>query len=306
MDPAHLLDGLWVPVAQKGHALYDVKGDFDGLQIGFLGVQLDAVHQSVLLAIAARTAQAKKANGVLIKGTSNDLMARQMELLEITGLARNQDVSLVHCRAYALLSDAGMTTNKDGYKQLMQVLKEMSTIVMWRGQWDPETKREKGNTSNLLGFELDGQDLAITLNWRMTDAIFGPQSVFINLHERRALEDPVVKILHCWLSGFIRLPRERGRSSQLMAGKGAEIDTLIRHVWGKRPCTDSVMGNRRMRIREALDLINTLPDWGVRIEGKHAFVSRIRGAVNDGTLLPGDLAEAEEMYQHRLALGKAD
>lgn len=32
LDPAHVLDGLFVPVYKKGLALYDVKGNFDGLE----------------------------------------------------------------------------------------------------------------------------------------------------------------------------------------------------------------------------------------------------------------------------------
>lgn len=281
IDPAHLLDGLFTPTAKKGEALYDVKGEFSGMEIKFEGVQMSVLHQSLLLAIAARTAQQPKGESVLVRGTADDVRSKQLVLLEITGKAESSDVSIVKCSAYALLNDAGMETGSFNYKTMLTLLHQMSTVTLYRGQG------ANGGTSRLLSFQHTGSEFTVSLNWRLTDAIFGGQNIQISLHERRDLSDsPVAKILHAWLSGFIRL------GATLMAGRGADIDTLIKHVWGKRPCSDNVIKQRRMRIRDALSQINKLHGWTVRLEGTHAFISRPKELPMSGMHeLPGDFIE---------------
>jgi hypothetical protein len=61
-----------------------------------------------------------------------------------------------------------------------------------------------------------------------------------------------------------------------MAGEGAEIDTLIRHVWGKRPCSKDVVKNRRAAIIRAIKKINTLPGWETSIKKTHVYVRRTK------------------------------
>lgn len=284
MDPAHILDGLFVPRVQKGQALYEVEGEFDGGTIGFRGVQLGAEHQSILLAVAARTAIQKNTNGLLVHGNQGDLMARQSTLdLFPTGEAKGQETSKVNVSAYALLEDAGMGTGGDDYKRLLSLLFDMSTITMYR------QRGKKGATSRLLGFKHDGDKISVELNWRMTDAIFGRQNIKVSLHERYGLGS-VAKVLHTWLSSHIRPGGRLGKN-----GGGAFIDTLIPHVWGRRPCTDKVKRNRRQRVREALDEIKGLDGWIVRLEGDKVLVSRPKelpyARKGHQELLPGDIAE---------------
>ncbi|MCP3713128.1 hypothetical protein M3I54_40680 [Paraburkholderia sp. CNPSo 3274] len=281
LDPAHVLDGLFVPTSKKGEALYDVCGKVNGGEISFKGVQLSSAHQSVLLAIAARTGrQGAKANGLIVAGTENDLLAQQLFLLEPTGKAKEQEFSQVECAAYALLRDAGMDTGSADYRRLRELLHEMATVVMYRGV------KGAGGTSRLLSYQHHVDHFIVSLNWRMADAIFGGQNIQVSLHERLALsESPVAKILHTWLSAYIR------PGSHLMAGRGADIDSLVSHVWGKRPCSDAVNRQRRGRIRDALDSVGKLRGWAVRLDGPRVYVSRPRLMERASDPTPGELLE---------------
>lgn len=284
VDPAHLLDGLFTPTAKKGEALYEVEGSFGGLTIAFKGVQMSVAHQSLLLAISARTARQASATSVLVTGNAGNLQHKHVKQLSLTGKAEGMDVSIVECTAYSLLVDAGMNVGGKSYNAMINMLHEMSTVTMYRGAG------LKGGTSRLLSFSHDGKQFIVTFNWRMADAILGKQNVQVSLHERNYLkESPVAKILHAWLSGHIRL------GGQLMAGRGAEIDTLIRHVWGNRLCSKDVSKKRRSRIKEGLTEIGKLDGWIIRLEGTHAFISRPKelSKLDKCEMSPGDVAEFE-------------
>lgn len=280
LDPAHVLDGLFVPTVQKGQALYDVCGTFDKGEISFRGVQLSVAHQSVLLAIAARTGRQPKAEGLLVAGTADDLLAQ----IAPTGRAKEQDFSLVKTSAYALLLDAGMETGASDYHKLRELLHDMSTVIMYRGI------KGEGGTSKLLSFQHQEDKFVVSLNWRLTDAIFGGQNIHVSLTERLQLSSyPVAKILHTWLSAYIR------PNQQLMAGRGAEIDTLVKHVWGNRPCSLDVQRKRRSRIREALVEVNKLEGWTASVVGTHAFISRPKLLERASSIpTPGELFEATQ------------
>jgi hypothetical protein len=284
VDPAHLLDGLFTPTAKKGEALYEVEGSFGGLTIAFKGVQMSVTHQSMLLAISARTARQPKAISVLVTGNATNLQHKHVKQLTLTGKAESMDVSIVSCTAYSLLVDAGMNAGGKAYEAMINMLHEMSTVTMYRGAG------LKGGSSRLISFSHDGDQFKVSFNWRMADAILGKQNVQVSLHERNFLKRyPVAKILHAWLSAHIRL------GGQLMAGRGAEIDTLIRHVWGNRPCSHDVIKKRRSRIKEALNEIGKLNGWVYRLEGSHAFISRPKelSGIEKCELSPGDVAEFE-------------
>lgn len=285
LDPVHLLDGLFVPVAKKGEAMYDVQGEFDGGTTSFKGCQLDATHQSVLLAVSARTSRAG-AKVVVINGASTDPYAMRVLLpLKVEGKAAEADFSVVQCTAYSLLTDAGIEPNSAGYKKLKELLHEMTTVSLRRDY------KGFGGTSSLLSASWkDDGTVSVTLNWRMTEAILGGQNVKISLHERHELgkRTYAAQILHTWLSGYIRL------GGDLMAGRGAEIDTLVRHVWGKRPCNDNVMKQRRIRIRKALEKINNLEGWICRFKATHVFVYRPKELPwGNDAITPGEQSEYE-------------
>jgi hypothetical protein len=290
LDPAHILDGLFVPKVLQGQALFGVEGQFDNGVVRFEGVQLGVEHQSILLAVAARTGRQGAAKGILARGTADDLMARQWSMLEATGPLAEEDVSLVECSAYSLLMDAGMGDSASDYQNLLRLLVHLGSVVMYRSR--TAKGHTKGGTTHLLSFQHEDDRLAVTLNYRMTHAIFGGQNVRVNLHERHSLRSPVAKILHTWLSSYVR------EGYSLMAGQGAMLDTLARHVWGKRPASDVTIRKRRAMLREALEQIADARGldgeraWSFAIEGQKVQVHRSKPVEIIGAdMSPGDVAE---------------
>lgn len=241
-------DGLFVPKRSKGQALYEVHRKWDAGIISFKGEQMTAAHQSVLLAICARTAR----SGYLIRDHQAEVESRQTEL-GLHELLNDVDMSFLEISAYDLLLDADMGTGGKDYRTLIGLLHEMSTVSVYR-----EVPGKKKRISPLIQFPkaFDGHLLPIRLNWRLAASIFGEQNVRVSLHERRQLQTPIAKIAHCWFSCFIR----EGQS--LMNGQGAYLCTLTKHVWGPRPASDEVWRKRRQLLKHALlEEVGRLDGW---------------------------------------------
>jgi hypothetical protein len=305
-DPLHFMDGLFTPRVQKGQALYNVKAHFkkSKTKIEFLGCQLGVEHQSVLLAVAARTAREKVGDGYLaIEGDEDDLQARQLQFLklkdDLADIEENR-VSMVRCTAYGLLTDAGMSQSASDYKNLERLLAEMSTVTMWVDY------AGSGGTSHLLSFQYDKQKrMVVSLNTRMAEAVLGRRRYAkVSLYERHALKSSVAKVLHGWLSAYVR------PEGSLMAGQGANLDSLVAHVWGRRPCSEDVHWKRRGLVRQALaeiggqvsiadgqEIIHRGIGWTVQQDRDLVLVSRPKGmvpselAIFGKDVLPGDVAE---------------
>lgn len=292
-DPAFATDGLFVPTARKGHALYDVGREYDNGEIRFEGVQLTAAHQSVLLAVCARTGR----GGLRVKGSKDDLLgaqyglefnedaaSRNIEALKPKGLAEAEDTAVVECSAYAILADAGMDDGGNNYATLSKLLTQLGTVVMYR------RVGKRGGSSNLLSFEHDGDRMSIALNWRLAASILGDrQNIQVSLYERQKLGGAVPRLLHAWLSCYVR----QGHS--LMNGQGAGLDTLARHIWGKRPVSESVKRKRRFELRKAIEEVGRLPGWSSSVDGKN--VARFTRPKDIDVDLPGDDAELKERFE---------
>ena len=243
-------DGLFVPKRSKGQALYDVQRQWDMGIICFKGEQMTAAHQSVLLALCAQTSR----SGFLIRDHVERVTDRQVEL-GLPDLLDDVEMSFLEISAYDLLLDADMGTGGKDYRALIGLLHEMSTVSVYR-----EVPGKKKRISPLIQFPkaFEGDKLPIRLNWRLAASIFGEQNVRVSLHERRRLETPIARIMHCWFSCFIR----EGQS--LMAGKGASLHTLAQHVWGRRPASDPVWRKRRAKLKRALlDELGQLNGWAI-------------------------------------------
>lgn len=266
VDPMFMTDGLFVPTARKGQALYEVGREYDQGEVVFKGVQLTAAHQSVLLAVCARTGR----SGLLVKGTKDDTLGNQMTLdffenpkagrdalaaLEAVAEAERKDKTLVECSAYSLLLDAGMETGGKDYKKVANLLSDLATVVLYR------RVGKRGAASNLLSFVHDGDKMSIALNWRLAESILGEaQNIQVSLMERHGLSASVARLLHAWLSAHVR------QGFSLMDGQGAKLDTLARHVWGNRPVSDSVKRNRRSELRKAIEEIGQLDGWAADVD----------------------------------------
>jgi len=271
-DPAFACDGLFVPRSQKGWALYDVGKEFDRGEIKFEGVQLTAAHQSVLLAVCARTGR----HGLDVLGSRSDLKGLQVSLdlddkPEITiedeidalldmlfddieaGVAPNQNTALLEVSAYSLLTDAGLVGGGNGYKRMIELLRQLSSVSVYR------CVGKMGATSRLISFKHNGDRMNILVNWRLAAAVLGNgQFARISLFERSDLKTAAAKVLHAWLCCHMR------PGSSFMGRQGVYLDTLIPHVWGKRPAMNALATRkRRMALRDALSEIGSLGGWAV-------------------------------------------
>lgn len=287
IDPAFLTDGLFVPRANKNKAI-NIENSWDQGVIRFRGVQLGAVHQSVLLAICAR---AGRDGELIVKGSKKDLHAMQIELLHCADDAREADTAIVEATAYSLLADAGLGQSGTSYDRLEEYLTDLQTLVVYR-----QLNGSKiGGGSNLLNFSHQANHFKIALNWRLARAILGDaQFVKISLFERNHLIEPVAKILHAWLSSNVRFGQPLG------FGNGVYVDTLLPHVWGNDSPSEDTIRQRRRRVKSALNEINGVNNWICNQLEKKWYITRPKGLGNDWLASPGELKEAEMMSCIRL------
>lgn len=273
-DPAFACDGLFVPRSQKGWALYDVGKNFDRGEIKFKGVQLTAAHQSVLLAVCARTGR----HGLSVIGSKSDTRGLQASLpidqddnegsnesddldalLDMlfedieTGDAPKQNTASIEVSAYSLMTDANLSDGGGGYKRMIEMLSDLASATVYR------RVGKRGATSRLISFRHNGDRMNILVNWRLASAVLGGgQFARISLFERNDLKTAAAKILHAWLCCHLR------PGASFMGSQGVSLDTLIPHVWGHRPATSAVATRkRRAALRDALVEIGALGGWAV-------------------------------------------
>ncbi len=259
-DPAHLLDGLFVPTrGKKRERLYVAPRDFDGVLIGYQGFeQLGADDQSVLLAIAAQLG----IDGDFIGDNPPGPVAQELRSLmdfkidfkdengQDQEFDREELLASRQTTLRSLLIDAGYKEVDGGraladMKNILNRLSNAQIRERSRNGWD--------RRCNLVSASFDDQTgkTYIAINPRLTKAVFHGQCVKISLFERNVLDGDVAKILHSWLSSNIRPGWALGR------GNGARIDTLATHVWG--PAWEAMPANQKSRkrcqFRDALDQI---------------------------------------------------
>lgn len=252
MDPAHLFDGLFVPVSGKARPKLCVHPKKHGeFQIGFYGYdQLGAFDQSVLLAVAAQLG----IDGLIVNpdplGEVGQQLRLQMYPKDVKDCRREYRAKKTSLRS--LLLDAGHKDADNG-----KAMADIKTALNRLGNaqinevnpftgWNQRCNLISTSWNNLSG------ELFIAANPRMSGAIFRGQHVKVSLFERNALSSDVAKILHAWLCSNVRLGRSLGN------GHGTMLDTLLPHVWGPdhdKKTAAYVMSKRRSKLRSALDEI---------------------------------------------------
>lgn len=263
--PTHLADGLFVPRSEP-EGKTDIRNIWDGGEIHFMGYkQLSVFDQSVLFSACARTG----VEGLLVIGNSKSTEGKEVQLklplltdeeLKKEGVVKSQNHSLGKTSAYLMLIDTGVKPGGYQYQRLIESLKKLSNITVYRSKITDSGKKV-GGSMNLLSFTHDENDqIVIFLNWRLAGAILGNnQNIQISLVERRKLKNSVAKILHAWCCGFIRL------GECLMNGRGASYDSLCQHVWGISyyELSENAKKQKRRRVKEALEELSSLDGWQV-------------------------------------------
>ncbi len=246
IDPAHLMDGLFVPTnGKKRGRLYVAPRRFGDTRISFQGFeQLGAEDQSVLLAVMAQLG----IDGLTISnnpGGPISLFLRQE--LEMKGSDTDANLRTKKTTLRSILIDAGY----DPYRGTSDITASLNRL----GNAQIREQKDKGwdRRCNLLStsFNKETDELHVAVNPRLAGSVFGGQHVKISLYERNTLKTEAAKILHSWLCSNIRLGKALGN------GNGAHIDTLVPHVWGIGTESESrqVQSKRRCILRDALDEI---------------------------------------------------
>jgi len=276
-DPAMTADGLFMPRANIKKRV-DIKRKHNQGTVRFLGPQLGVLHQSVLLAICARIgmegghvrpAEAKDDKKAVVElldasDVAEDLRAEAKDdkkaVVELPGAydgAKDQHVGLLETSTYALMLDAGMSTGGKQYERLIECLTELAAMTIYR------SVKGKGGISRVISFSHIGDQLTISVNWRLTAAIFGAQNVQISLKERNQLGSSAAKILHTFLCAHTRL------GTSFMAGQPVKINTLKKHIFGEpdRQQSRSAVYKQKKQLTAALEEVSQLDGWVIESVG---------------------------------------
>ena len=266
-DPAHLnINGLFIPKLKdkNNQQLRKFYGKYNGGTLEFWTIQLTAQHQSLLLAIAART---RLEGSQYLPDTADATEAKLRVDLKLEDAALQQPNSIVVLSAFQLLQECGMSYDDGAYLQLEHLLRtlSMATIFYKRGN--------DSGSSHLMSYQKKGDKLAISLNWRLTAALITGSFSKIDLDERRELSSfPVSKVLHAYLSAH--MSSISGGGDQYIYGNYCDIDTFIPHIWGNDLYTDDMKRYYRKQIKAALILLGKLEKWQVDIKKGRAQITR--------------------------------
>ena len=288
LDPAHLLDGLFVPTngKKRGRLLVPLR-EFGEYEIGFQGFeQLGTDDQSILLAITGQLGL----DGLVIDAKSEGTVSKQL-LLDLRFSKENDSaVATRETTLRSLLIDAGQSPDVGTNKVKASLNRLANTQIR-------EINKSTGWDSrcNLISvsFNHKTHQVHVAANPRLTRAVFKGHHVKISLLERGELKTEVAKLLHSWLCSNIRLGQALGR------GNGAHLDKLAPHIWGGAwdDFAASDKSKKRGLVRDALFEIaeNTrhIHDgygWAIDCEKDRVLVSRPK-AMPMGGLTPAEWAE---------------
>lgn len=302
LDPAHTLDGLFVPMNGKKSRgrLYVPQRRFGDLEIGFQGFeQLGTGDQSILLALTAQLG----IDGLVIDADSCGPVSRQLR----TDLEFKRDdgapLASKQTSLRSLLIDADYNPNTSTNKAKASLNRLRATQIReinWETGWD--------RVCNLISvsFNRKTDEIYVAANPRLTGAIFKGQHVKISLYERNELKSEVAKLLHCWMCSNIRLGKALGN------GNGAMLDTLAPHVWGAGAWDSFAASDKSKKRSQLRDALNEISDRTRKLHNGYGWeidqtssglvlVSRPKDLpVIEMTtgLTPGQVAEAMDEWLH--------
>jgi len=295
--PTHLTDGLFVPKRKKA-AKTDIERIYDGGIIHFMGfAQLSGFDQTVLFAVCARAG----IEGLYLLGDKDDLKNQYTlfpmlleEKLERKSAVTESAITYEKVTAYSLLKDIGKADGKRNYRLLIDSLKRLSNITVYR------EKNGQGGSMNMLSFAHDKfKNIQISLNWRLAGAILGEQqNVQVSITERLEIPSAAGKILHAWCSGYLK------RGGDHFFEQGISYEKLCQHVWGEKVFDDLSKQRKSDRIqslKKALKEINKLEWWTVKLGKTKAHIKRPKNApwIEEIVGTPGEI---EDLYISQTSL----
>lgn len=245
LDPSHLFDGMYIPTKGKKRTSqklgpYDCSNKIITIRSH---EQLGVDDQSMNLAIAAQIG----INGNTFeepKGEISSLLKKEMQIIGV----ENSTLAAMKTSLRSLMIDAGYNSPDSG-KSLREARECLDRLRLTNiREYDPETGWDRSANLISVYFNHKTGEVFVAVNPRLTEAIFFGQDTRISLFERNLLSSEPAKLIHCWLSSYVR----QGKS--LAQGNGAYLDTLAPHVWGPNNENESrqVRSKRRNLLAKAL------------------------------------------------------
>lgn len=251
VDTKLLVDGLFVPTKgiKRGKLLTEPV-HIGGARVQYQGFdQLGTDDQSVLLAVCAYLG----IDGLIIKphkpgdGVYARQLALDMNLESRDGFPPEEKRKLISQKTtyYNILKIAGYR-NLNATKDLRTILNRLSNVQA------RYTTKKWDYSVNLLRYACNkvNNEIYVAINPEMTRALLGGQHAKISLYERQVLQTEVAKLLHFWMSGYIRFGCSLGKN-------GVHLNKLCRHVWGPNhdKASKYTVSRRKTHIKVALNQI---------------------------------------------------
>lgn len=248
LDPSHLFDGMYIPTKGKKRTSQKLGPyKFSNKIITIRShEQLGVDDQSMNLAIAAQIG----INGNTFeepKGEISSLLKKEMQIIGV----ENSTLGAMKTSLRSLMIDAGYRSPDSG-KSLREARECLDRLRLTNiREYDPETGWDRSANLISVYFNHKTGEVFVAVNPRLTEAIFFGQDTRISLFERNLLSSEPSKLIHCWLSSYVR------QGESLANGHGAYLDTLAPHVWGPNHDNESrqVRSKRRHLLAKALDEI---------------------------------------------------
>lgn len=272
-------DGLFRPLRNTGaRAKLDVTyRDRRGRTMRWYGP--DALGADDLRILQALVALAEAGPERLSPYPAEPDAKRLRDDLKPEGDARGKNSVRLITSKTRLLATAGYATGGSIHARIFSqggVLERLHGVSIIMRQTD-ERGVERIAGSHLLSVAAHGDQIAIALSWRMSALALGtePRYATLSLVETRHLKSDTARILHQYLSAYVRLG----------GSQSPALDTLVERVYGRDAAPDAKADARRRqhrtRIRVALAEIGALPAWTVEINGERVVISRKRAIPQD-------------------------
>lgn len=237
--PGHRPSGLIVEYSHDGTDFLFTGGDW-----------LDVRDQSIFLAMIGLAGIYSSPLG----SENTSPVGRQLwSELAPFGDSRGGSAAEITTTRYKLLKAADLPTRDDDYERLKESLHRLAQIVC--------RERRDGFewVTHLLSYvSTPSGEIRIALNSRIAHALSNGHYVKLCLQERRKLDNDPAKLLHAWLSTFIR---EGGKSYW------TGLDAASQKIWGPISKISATQRSRRAQVRKALGEIAEI-GWKLETRGE--------------------------------------
>jgi hypothetical protein len=257
-----LIDGLFKPIDHKlkrpsFHIRQRIhtKGGRN-LTLEWQGIQLDITDQQVLLAILRIVSEkTRRIPESKIDNTSLTALTKSFQF-EGTAMATITDTLMANTSLTEICTVAGMSDSGQNIEAVYQSIHRMQCTRCWVYVESDENikKRTEVGFSLIAHWGMKEGNAYIGINPFLSNAILGKMSVtHLDMTHMRSIRGEIGKKLFLWLSAWASYDRTQAIG----------LDKLVGHVWGDSAKDNSILRQRRLRVRTALNAIGKLEGWTI-------------------------------------------